>query len=77
MKWRAIHDELPPEGRLVLVYGKSAICGERCAAVAERVPYLFTDGWFWATGPDICGYDVDFDLLPSHWAELPEPPEGA
>jgi hypothetical protein len=59
MNWISVNDRLPDDDTTVLVY-----CGDENEPI--WLAYCEDQEWFWVTGKR---------CYPTHWAELPEPPE--
>lgn len=76
MEWIKIEDEQPPLNVPVLVYGVGVgLLPSEAMAVYER--YVWPDNSSGTPCWRACGVSgYEYDISPSHWARLPEPPEG-
>lgn len=78
VNWKRIADELPPEGKYVLLYQpkveQRGLHRDECMGIGKRRMEFNGKYTYWEP-EGVDGYEWEWELVaPTHWADRPEAP---
>lgn len=66
-EWVKCSDRMPENGKPVLVYDETMPTSERFSVAAY-------DRGGWSAMCGVSGWEWEFEIIPTHWMQLPESP---